>query len=174
MEIEFQLLEKDYIKFNIDHSKKSASLKKNIFSQRILGPIIFLLFPFIISIYSKIPILYWFTIFGILSVLWFVLYPKYFNWEMERRVKKVLREGNNENIYIKRKIVLSDEGILEKSSIGESYLNWDKVGKIEETNEYIYVYISSVSAHIIPKRVFKDKNEEEMFIRELSKHNVLV
>lgn len=170
MEIEFELVEEDYINFNIDHSKKSPALKKNIFGQRILGPIVFLLFPFIIRIYTDIPMWYWFAIFGLFSVVWFVFYPKYFKWEMTRRVKKMLKEGNNDNIYIKRMIILSDKGILEKSDLGESNISWDKVGKVEETEENIYIYISSMSAHIIPKRVFKDKNEEQVFIKEISKH----
>lgn len=39
---------------------------------------------------------------------------------MARRVKKMLKEGNNESIFIKRKITLSDQGILETSAIGET------------------------------------------------------
>ncbi len=173
MEIEFELLEKDYINFNINHSMKSPGLKKNIFGQRILGPIIFLLIPFILKTYTKIPLLYWLTIFGILSVVWFIFYPKYFNWEMTRRIQKMLKEGNNENIYIRRKIILSEEGIIEKSDIGESNMPWIQVGKVEETDEYIYIYISSISAHIIPKRVFTDKNEEQRFISEISKYHAI-
>lgn len=171
MELEFELLEEDYINFNIDHAKKSSSLKKNILMQRILGPALFLIFPFIIRGYTEIPMWYWVTIFGIVSVVWFIYYPKYFNWEMTRRVKKMLSEGSNENILNRRKIILSDEGILEKSLIGESNVSWNQVDKVEESNEYIYIYISSISAHIIPKRIFKDENEKQMFIREISKHH---
>ena len=171
MELEFELLEEDYINFNIDHAKKSSSLKKNILMQRILGPVLFLIFPFIIRGYTEIPMWYWVTIFGIVSVVWFIYYPKYFNWEMTRRVKKMLNEGSNENILNRRKIILSDEGILEKSLIGESNVSWNQVDKVEESNEYIYIYISSISAHIIPKRIFKDENEKQMFIREISKHH---
>lgn len=170
MELEFELLEQDYINFNIDHAKKASALKKNILMQRILGPIIFSLFPFIIRMYTEILMWYWVTIFGILSVSWYVFYPKYFNWEMARRLKKMLKEGNNENILIQRKIRLSEQGILETSPIGETNISWSQVDKVEETDEYIYIYISSISAHIIPKRVFSDEDEKQMFMRVISKY----
>ena len=173
MDIEFELLEKDYINFNIDHAKKSSSLKKSILSQRILGPIVFMLIPFILRLYTSIPLSYWLTIFAIASVLWVMFYPKYFNWEMGRRVKKMLNEGNNENILIRRTISISKEGLLEKSAIGESKVKWSQVDKVEETEEYIYIYISSISAHIIPKRVFRDENEKRLFIKEIEKYHGL-
>lgn len=173
MELEFELIEEDYINYNIDHAKKSSSVKKNIMTQRLLGPILFLTIPFVIRRYTEIPLWYWLTLFGICSVVWIVFYPKYFNWEMTRRVKKMLKEGNNENIFIKRKITLSSQGILEISAIGETNIAWEKVEKVEETDEYIYIYISSISAHIIPKRVFKDENEKQMFIKEIKKYHDL-
>lgn len=81
----------------------------------------------------------------------------------------MLNEGNNENILIRRSISISKEGLLEKSSIGESKVKWNQVDKVEETEEYIYIYISSISAHIIPKRVFRDENESRLFIKEIEK-----
>ncbi len=171
MELEFELLEKDYIDFNINHAKKSSSLKKSIFRQRILGPIIFLIIPFIIKTYSEIPIWYWFIIFGALSVVWIIFYPKYIEWEMARRVRKMLKEGNNENLFARRKIIISDKGVLERSSFGETNMKWKQIDKVEEIVDYIYIYISSVSAHIIPKRIFRDENEKQMFIKEIQKYH---
>ena len=171
MELEFELLEKDYINFNINNAKKSSSLKKSIFRQRILGPIIFLIIPFIIKTYSEIPIWYWFIIFGALSVVWIIFYPKYIEWEMARRVRKMLKEGNNENLFARRKIIISDKGVLERSSFGETNMKWKQIDKVEEIVDYIYIYISSVSAHIIPKRVFRDENEKQTFIKEIQKYH---
>lgn len=47
------------------------------------------------------------------------------------------------------------------------------MGKVEETDDYIYIYISSISAHIIPKRVFKNEDEKQMFIKEIKKYHVM-
>lgn len=168
MELEFELTEEDYINYNIAHSQKSPSIKRSILIQRIFGPIIFMGAPFFIIKFSDIPLWYWITIFGISSVVWLIYYPKYANWEIKRRVKKMLKEGNNENLFNRRKLALTGLGITEVSEIGESNINWDKIVSIEETTEYIYIYISSVSAHIVPKRVFKDTNEQKRFTDEIS------
>lgn len=170
MELEFELTEEDYINYNIDHSKKSPSIKKSIMIQRVFGPIVFIIAPFLVVKFSDIPLWYWITIFGISSVVWLIFYPKYANWEMKKRLKKMLEEGSNENLFNRRKIILTDQGLSQVSPTGETNVKWDSIVSIEETDEYIYIYISSVSAHIIPKRVFKDVNEQKLFIDEISKH----
>ena len=71
--------------------------------------------------------------------------------------------------FDKRSLILTEEGIKETSSIANSKINWDKIISLDETDDYIYIYISSISAYIIPKRVFKDKTEQKLFIGELSK-----
>ena len=80
----------------------------------------------------------------------------------------MLEEGDNENLFNQRTLVLTDEGITETSSIGESHIRWDKINHLEETEDYLYIYVSSVSAHIVPKRVFKNSNEQKEFINKIS------
>lgn len=169
MELKFELLEEDYINFNIDHANKSPSLKRNVTFIRILGPVTFLIAPFIVIKFSEIPLWYWMTLFGITSIIWIVFYPRYFDWEMRRRIKKMLKEGKNESLFKERKISLTDEAIIETSSSSQSSTIWSKIDRIEETDRYIYIYNSSISAYIIPKRVFKNNKEKTNFLEEVSK-----
>jgi len=173
MEIEFELFEKDYINFNIDHTNKSPSLKRSLLVQRILGPVIFLIAPFIIIRFSEIPMWYWITIFSITSVIWLVFYPKYFNWEMKRKIEKMLKEGSNESLFQKRKIIITDTEMVQKSPTGEIITKWNEVNRVDETNEYIYIYNSSISAYIIPKRAFENENAIKVFLAEILKNHKL-
>lgn len=168
MELEFQLTEEDYVNFNMDHAKKSETMKKSILIQRILGPIIFMVAPFVITRFSDIPLWYWLIVFIILSFIWFFYYPNYAEWEIKRRVKKMFTEGNNENLFNVRKLIVDGERLSEISAIGESKVSWDKVISLDESEDYLYIYLSSVSAHIIPKRVFKNIQEQEEFISKVS------
>lgn len=168
MELVFELTEEDYINYNLAHSKKSPSMKRSILIQRIIGPIIFVIAPFIIIRFSDIPLWYWIMILGLASIFWFIYYPKYATWEITRRVKKMLEEGNNENLFNKRSLVLTEKGIKEVSSIGESHISWDKIVRLEETKDYLFIYISSVSAHIVPKRAFGNLNEQNDFINKIT------
>lgn len=170
LEIEFELIEKDYINFNINHAKKSPSLNKSIIFIRILGPLVFLIAPFIVVKFSDIPFWYWMTLFSITSIIWLVFYPRYFEWQMRRRIKKILNEGNNENVFKKTKLILMDNGIVQKSANGETNTKWNEVDRVDETCEYIYIYNSSISAHIIPKRIFENEEEMKIFLGEVLKY----
>ncbi|GEK91235.1 YcxB family protein [Alkalibacterium kapii] len=172
MKLEYELTEEDYLNFNIYHSRKSPSIKKKIFIQRIMGPIIFMITPFVVTNFSDIPLWYWLTIFIFMSIVWFIYYPKYVNWELKKGVEKMLEEGNNENLFDRKSLTITEEGLREVSSIGSSNVSWDKINSVDETKEYIYVYISSLSAHIIPKRAFNDPNEQKNFLNELMKQTV--
>lgn len=35
--------------------------------------------------------------------------------------------------------------------------------------DYIYIYISSLSAHVVPKRAFKNTNDQKEFFNEISR-----
>ena len=170
MELTFKLTEEDYINYNVAHSKTSPSMKRSILIQRIMGPVIFVITPFIIVQFSDIPLWYWLIVFGLSSITWFIYYPKYAMWEITRRIKKMLAEGNNENLFNERILVLTDEGITETSSIGETKISWVKIERLEETEDYLYIYVSSVSAHIVPKRVFENSSEQEKFINKITEY----
>lgn len=71
-------------------------------------------------------------------------------------------------IHLKPLTVI-EERIDEESSNGNSNVSWKKINSVEETQEYIYIYVTSLSAHVIPKRAFKDSNEQKYFLNELIK-----
>ena len=104
MEIEFELLEEDYVNFNIEHANSSVSVKRSLILQRTLGPFVFLIATLALVKFSEISMWYWITVFSIMSVIWLVFYPNYFNWEMGRNIKKMLKEGNNKNLLQKRNL----------------------------------------------------------------------
>lgn len=172
MEIKFELTEEDYIKYNLYHVNKSPSMRKSILIQRLMGPAVFIIAPFIVAKYSDIPLWYWITLFGITTIVWLAFYPKYANWEMRTRLKKLMKERNNESLFAERKLTITEGGIAEESPGEMSSISWGKVVSVEEAEEYIYIYISPVEAHIIPKRVFKDEAEQKAFMAEIRSYQV--
>lgn len=170
MEINYELTEQDFLNFNIHHAENSPSIKKSIFLQRCSGPAIFIIMPFFATKQTGIPLWYWLIIFYTISIVWFVLYPRYINGHISRRTLKMLREGKNQNIFGDRSIKLTAEGISEVGSSTEGKISWKSIEGIEETKDYIFIYTSSISAHIIPIRAFKDSEIKEEFKRELDKY----
>lgn len=63
---------------------------------------------------------------------------------------------------------LTDEGIKEITEISESLTKWKGIQKIEETSEYIFVFIDRIAAYVFPKRAFGSKEELDQFIEILT------
>lgn len=81
-----------------------------------------------------------------------------------RYAKKAICEGKNISLNSPVTLELTDDEILSKSLIGESKLKWDAIERLEETDDYIFLYISSVSAITIPKQIVEsDVPNPEIF-----------
>lgn len=169
MEFKYELTKEDLLAFNLYHAKQSETVKSALFKQRFLVPIIFLLLPFI---------LYWITgeflievsiSFMLVSILWLVFYPKYFYGYIKRNVSKVLDEGNNDNLLGNHLFTMAEDGFTEKSNAGETKVPWSGITKVEENEEYYFLFYSAMSAYIIPKRCLIDKTEQAEFKQLLRK-----
>jgi hypothetical protein len=164
MDLKYQLTEEDYINFNLFHMKNSETIMKSVRNQRIFTPVFYLVFSVVFSFLLDIPFLVSFTPFFILSVLWVLFYPKYLFGRAIRHTKKLVKEGRNENILGEHHMVLSDEGIVDKTSKGETRVTWSGINELKENDQYIYLYNSAVSGYILPKREFENVEEIRRYI----------
>jgi len=168
MKIDYQLTKQDYVDFNMNYMSNSKTVKKLFIAQRYIVPIIFLLIPFVMIRVTSIPLRYWFDIFLVSSVLWILFYPKYFKWTTSKRMLKMLDEGENTDMLGKRSLTLTEEGIMDSSTLSESKTDWNVIEKITQTQKHIFIFISSAAAYILPVRVFKSENEKKKFITKLN------
>ena len=84
---------------------------------------------------------------------------------IQRNIKKASRKTyqNNKIIHIEQKYIFSGEGIQISSECTNAKLPWDRVERVE-INKYAYeVFYTINQAYLIPKRIFKDSNEENCF-----------
>jgi len=64
----------------------------------------------------------------------------------------------------KHKFRISDEGLWSSIESGESLLKWKGIQSIETTKKYIFVFVDTHMAHVIPKRCFKSEEESKQFL----------
>src|SRR5215203_815748 len=57
------------------------------------------------------------------------------------------------------KVSLSEEGLVESTVVGESHTSWAGLHRVEQDEQYIFIYTSQAGAHIIPKRAFSTSQE---------------
>lgn len=159
MKINYELTEEDYLHFNLFHVKQSKTAIKSLNIQRFLTPVFFIIVAFIFSGIGDMPVVFPLIIFGLISIVWLIFYPKYFYSLVMRQSKKMLREGKNDGLLGEQQMALSKEGIVYTTSNGESQAKWSGIKKVLEDSDFFYLYNSSVSAYILPKRALSNVEE---------------
>ncbi|MFP7298762.1 YcxB family protein [Neobacillus niacini] len=165
MEIKYNLTEEDYLKFNMFHISHSESANKSLKTQRFATPFVYIIFAYIFANIADIPFLYSLIPFLIVGILWVIFYPKYFQSRILSQTKKMIREGKNEGLLGEHTMILSEEGIVDSNTKGETKVHWSGIIKLVEDESNLYVYNSSVSAYIIPKRELNDVEEVRNHIK---------
>ncbi len=165
MEINYNLTEEDYIHFNLYHVKNSKTGKQALTWQQFLSPLFFIIIAYIYSMISDMPFLPLFITFFIMSILWIVFYPKYFYNLITRNAKKMIKEGKNEGLLGEHSMKMTEEGIVDTSLQRETKVTWSGITGFKEDDGYIYLYNSSVSAYILPKREINHVDEARNYIQ---------
>lgn len=151
MQIEFELDMNDWMELQKCHHQNSKQFQRTKLIVTLIMPIVCSVFLTIDAINGKLG---WLNIvvFGILSLLWVVFYPKRFVNRTIEKTKKTLDEGDNSGLLGKHKIILNDEGLHCTLPLSEQKIQWAGIKKVIETNDYLFLYVTSVSAIIIPKK----------------------
>ncbi|PIC57148.1 hypothetical protein CSV80_10595 [Sporosarcina sp. P12(2017)] len=152
MEIHYELTEQDVIAFNLYHVKNSKVGKNSLQWQRYISPLIFLLFAYFLTIFTDMAKGPLFVTFGLTAILWVIFYPKYFYFHITRQVSKMLKGGKNEGLVGEHFMKLNKTGIADQTAVDETKVQWAGVKQLIEDPDYFYIYTSTVSAYIIPKR----------------------
>ena len=151
MEYHYTLTKDDYVAFNMHHAQHSERVQKALRVQRWMS-LIFLLIPLLVSWVEGEFLLGMFVAFALLTVLWFLFYPKYFYGSIKKNIVKVITE----------------DGLVEKSSKREVKTPWSSITQIRETDEHIFILVSAMSGYVIPTSSFADVNALRQFKETLN------
>jgi hypothetical protein len=102
-----------------------------------------------------------FIIFGVIATVYFLLVPYLIKRSIQRRVKTILSQTENQHILEEAEVVLMDTGIVDKDNASESKYGWEAIVKKAETPTSYYLYTNSYHAIVIPKRVLVSTNDKQ-------------
>lgn len=161
MEIKYELLEDDYIKFNLYHLRNSSTYKKQVFIVKYIVNTVGAISMFCIgSFIFKQSMLFWLLI----SILFLIIQIKTNDKQNKRRetkqIKKLLKEKDNKFIFGKKILRIYNEKIYVKTELSEEIKDKNSIVDIKIYDDLILLYDSSVTAEVIPTR-YLDKNEIE-------------
>ena len=78
-------------------------------------------------------------------------------WVLRRVIRHLLKdERPNRGQLGRHRVVLGEDGLRESTAVSESRTTWAGVDRVEQSADYIYIYVSPAAAHVIPKRAFRD------------------
>ena len=171
MEISYELLEEDYIKFNLYHLRESSEYKRQIYIVKYIVNTVLSFMMFCIGTFIfKQPMLFWLLV----SILFLIIEIKINDKQNEKReikqIKKFLKKGDNKYLFGKKILKIDNEKIYIKSELSEEIKDKKSIIDIKIYDDLILLYDSSVTAEIIPTRYIKQNNIEELI--NLFKNNL--
>lgn len=72
---------------------------------------------------------------------------------------KILATEKYREALSEHTISIGDFGLLETTELKEWYWTWTGVDRIEQDDSYIFIFLKSARAHIIPKRAFTNTEQ---------------
>jgi YcxB-like protein len=90
--------------------------------------------------------------------------------DLESQAKAIADDPENESIFSEMFITISDNDFQVKNKLTETKYQWAAfVNKIETKNHY-YLFENAMQAIVIPKRAFKNTEEQQAFDKILSRN----
>ena len=168
MTLEYNLKDDDIIEFQLFHVRKSAAMQASIRFWSLLIPVILMItivaLDQLMTNFSR-----FFLIFGFgVSIVLAAGYRFVYYYLIKRYTKKMLKEGDNKGLTGKQRLKIKGDSVTITDGKGKLEYEEPFINRIAENNRFYYIYISSVSAYIVPKGVFESEEEKSGFLDLLS------
>lgn len=162
---DFILTTEDYIDFNLFIYNTSPQFKRKRIVQTVAFPIIYLLIPVFLKIYRGTPYSQSYPIFIIAAVLWIIFYPIVTKFGVKKNVKRIVEhsEKNDKKLTGDYSVELESDGVKITNELGNIKMKWENISELKEDDERIYIFLDQVTAYIVKKDAFENKEEENMF-----------
>lgn len=162
MQLDYELTIEDIVNFNLYHFRNSKTFK----NKRILFRWIIPIWVILVHVYLNFDqsngtiLLYNIPIF-LFGALWYFFYNRLYFWRVGVNLNKMLREGRNNGMIGKQKITLTDDSLNVETEFHSSRFKLGSINQIVETTEYIFLYLTSMSALVIPQPAFRNSKKDE-------------
>ncbi len=139
----------DMIAFNVYHFATSPTLRRTKFWHTWGFIMVFSALGGLLSIINRSlgPLIFgvvWSSLFALLAVFWY-------RRAIPRQVRKLYSEGKNKGVLGPHTLRIDEDGLHETSEVSEGKTLWSGIERIGEDDDYLFVYVQAMMAHVIPK-----------------------
>ncbi len=72
--------------------------------------------------------------------------------------------SKNGSILGKKTFTITESGLLEESDSNTNLQKWQGIQSVESNDNSIFIFVDKIAAYVIPKRYFKDPNQQIEFV----------
>lgn len=153
MELSYENNVNDSIALFRHHLTTNPDIKKRRFLKLYVTPLIIFTGITLFAIANKDPyIITGGIVFALIAYLWcwFAFY------RYDRKVVKEITQRANPLFHCRHTVTISTEGFTEKTAETHFFQTWKSVTSVAFTPDYIFVYNTPATAHVIPLRELGD------------------
>jgi len=100
---------------------------------------------------------------GVCAALFSLLWAVRAYWHFPRKtIEKLQREKPQKEILCRHTVTISPEGLTEETAESRHFHKWNALFDIAFTPDYIFVYNTPATAHIIPHRELGDEQFQQV------------
>jgi uncharacterized membrane protein len=176
--VDFAIELEDVIAFSVYHSMRSPRGHKQFLNRWLLigvsAAIVLVGMVYIMYVQGMLLDLFPAVI---LTAAVAVAYIGFYPWIYARRLRNaseaVIRSGRNLAVFGPRRITLTPQFVMHSSPYTQSATRWIAMERVDPQPEALYLYVSSNSAHIVPRRPFASDDDFRTFIQTAQQFHAL-
>jgi hypothetical protein len=170
MNVTYQTTPEDAIKFNMYIFDTSPTIRAQHRRVRIVTTLIPPVLLIILAIATGITFNPTVIIILVLSaVAAFMIYKPFAKYYQEKTVDKLMNNESSKQFFTEKTLTLHPEQIQTIPEMGENKMSWKAIKDIKIVPEYAYLFIDTLNAVVIPKRVFPSGDAFDVFMQETNR-----
>ena len=83
--------------------------------------------------------------------------------QQREHIRRLFDEGRNRGLFGHHHIKLLENHIEVSTEFSRGEVNWEGVERVEEDEEYIFIYVSALNAYVINKKYFPSEESAHQF-----------
>jgi hypothetical protein len=155
-----KISEEDFIDYNMFHIKHSKVVKRTKIGLSFVFPVGFTILGLLID--RPLSTSFW-IILAIGTVGTYLWIPRLMDKTTQKRIRKMLNEGKNGELFDERTYAFDDQGIKVTSENSSNSYKWQSITRIAENETTFYLYVSSLQAILVPKRFLETQEQVDAF-----------
>lgn len=163
VELEYDVVLDDIHAFNLHYARTAEVSVRSRRLARIALTFVLAALLATLGLWSRAPLPFW--LLGLLILFgWYSMFPARFDQMLRRQTERMYAENPQGGLLGRHRLTLEPEWLVERTPLRESRTHWRAVGRVVSTDTHAFVYVTSFTAVIVPRRAFSTDEAFRAFL----------